>query len=66
MSDTSGGTPPVHDYPGQDRPAGPGAESGAVVGDGQLAPGGEAEAMDDVATPSEMAGASDDAPDPER
>jgi hypothetical protein len=56
MTDRHGAPPPVHPYRGQDRPAGPGAEDEAVVGDGELAPGGQADAPDDAALPSQTEG----------
>jgi hypothetical protein len=56
MSESRGEDADIPAYPGQDRPADPGAEDMAVVADGQLAPGGETQSTDDAAPPSEMKG----------
>jgi hypothetical protein len=50
MSDSRGEDADVHAYPGEDRPAGPGAEDSANV---RAIPAME---DDDVASPSEMQG----------
>jgi hypothetical protein len=58
MSD-SGGAPDIPDYPGVDRPGGPGAEAEGVVADGEVAPGGDEtapSAADEADLPSEMEG----------
>jgi hypothetical protein len=48
MSDSRGDDADIHPYPGQDRPAGPGAEDGGVRGQPGDDPG--------AALPSEMQG----------
>ena len=59
MSDSHGGSPPVHPYPGEDRPAGPGAEAEGVAADGAPAPGlveTQPSAADESTLPSEQEG----------
>jgi hypothetical protein len=56
MSDSRGEDADIPSYPGEDRPADPGAEAMAVVVEGDAAPGGEPGPPDDAALPSEMQG----------
>ena len=62
MSDSRGEDADIPSYPGEDRPAGPGAESMAVRRPGSRQPGGQDEtapsAADEAALPSEQQGAS--------
>jgi hypothetical protein len=61
MSDSSGGTPPVHPYPGEDRPACPRAAADGLPEAGSPAPGlteTQPSAADEAALPSEQQGRS--------
>ena len=61
MSDSRGEDADIHPYPGEDRPADPGAESMAVPSAGEAAPNMDESApsaADEAALPSEQQGTS--------